>query len=428
MTEETSQKRVLLAFSGGLDTSFLAARLARQPGIEVATLTIDCGGFGARELAELPLRSASLGALAHETVDAKHMLFDRVLRWLIAGNVRRGRTYPLCVAAERGLQAEILVERARAGGFDAVVHGCTGAGNDQIRFEAALHALADGLQLLAPIREQAVSRAEERAYLQAHGLDLPPRGGTYSVNAGLWGLTIGGGAMLSSEDPLPDEAWCWTRGAASSGSRVFFIDFEAGVPVALDDEQLDPVDLIERLNVEAGALGVGRGYHIGDTVIGIKGRIAYEAPAAEVLLTAHAELEKLVLTEEQRAWKDTLGDAYGRKLHQGLLHEPFLRDVEAFLLSTQKPVTGRVRLLVENGRVLVEGMSSAHSMLAATDACYGERPASDSASGAPVSLARALAEPARLVRRARERAFTAEVEQVLELTPLATPPATPVSA
>jgi argininosuccinate synthase len=424
MTEETSQKRVLLAFSGGLDTSYLVAWLAQEPGIEVATLTVDCGGFSARELAELPQRSARLGAVAHETVDAKGMLFDRVLRWLIAGNVRRGRTYPLCVAAERGLQAEVLIERAHAGGFEVVAHGCTGAGNDQVRFEAALHALADGLELRAPIREHTVSREEEREFLAANGFALPPRGGAYSVNAGLWGLTIGGGAMLDSEDPLPDEAWCWTQGAATHDSTVLFLDFEDGVPVALNDEELDPVELIERLNDEAGALGVGRGYHIGDTVIGIKGRIAYEAPAAEVLLTAHAELEKLVLTEEQRAWKDTLGDAYGRKLHQGLLHEPFLRDVEAFLQSTQRPVTGRVRLLVQHGRVLVEGLSSVHSMLAATDARYGERPASDSnnqnAAGS-IGLAQALAEPARLVRRAQERAFEAEVEHAFELTPLPVP-------
>jgi argininosuccinate synthase len=304
------------------------------------------------------------------------------------------------VGAERGLQAEILARVARERDFDAVAHGCTAAGNDQIRFEAALATIAPDLRVLAPIRDEAPSREDERRYLQEAGLPTPPAGGRYSVNAGLWGLTIGGGPLHSSEARLPDDAWEWTRDGA--GERVFRVALEDGIPCALDGVALSPVAVIERLNRQAGALGVGRGYHLGDTVLGFKGRIAFEAPAAEVLLAAHRELEKLVLTEEQRFWKDHLGDVYGRRLHQGLFHDPFQRDLEAFFASSQTRVTGTARVRCAGGAALVEGVSSPYSLLAATDARYGERAASGADPAAARGLARALAEPARLYRRAGE--------------------------
>jgi argininosuccinate synthase len=390
--------KVLLAYSGGLDTSFLVAWLTREQGHSVTTLAVDCGGWSASEREELERRALATGAAAHRFVDARAELYARVLRWLIAGNVRRGEVYPLSVGAERGLQAEILAREGLAGGFEAVAHGCTAAGNDQVRFEAALATLAPELLVLAPVRELGWSRAEQRAYLEQHGLALPPAGGRYSVNAGLWGLTIGGRELSSSWESLPEEAWHWTRGEAGSGR--FTVAFERGEPRALDGEALEPVALIERLNARAGALGVGRGYHLGDTVLGIKGRIAFEAPAAEVLLAAHRELEKLVLTEEQRVAKDQLGDQYGRRLHQGLFHDPFQRDVEALLASSQERVTGRARVLVRGGAVLVEGVESPFSLMSASDARYGERAAAGSDPRAALGLARILAEPARLHRKA----------------------------
>lgn len=354
--------RILLAYSGGLDTSYLTARLAAEPGAEVVTCCVDCGGLDDDARADLRDRALALGAADHLLLDARAELFDRVLRWLIAGNVRRGGGYPLSVGAERGLQAELLARAAAEGGFDALAHGCTGAGNDQVRFDAALAVVAPGLELLAPIRDQAPARAEQLAWLEARGLPLPPAGGRYSINAGLWGLTIGGGEMLGSDQPLPEEAWQWTRGA-DHGHTTVELAFEHGVPVALDGVALDPVALIEALNPLAAARGVGRGYHLGDTVLGFKGRIAYEAPAAEVLLTAHRELEKLVLTEQQRFWKDHLGEVYGQRLHQGLFQDPLMRDLEAFLASSQARVTGEATVELAGGRSLVSGVSSPFSML-----------------------------------------------------------------
>jgi argininosuccinate synthase len=390
--------RVLLAYSGGLDTSWLVAWLTVEGGHEVTALSVDCGGWSGSEKLAIRRRALQLGAVEHRFVDARSELFDRMLRWLIAGNVRRGDVYPLSVGAERGLQAEILARIAMEEGFDAVAHGCTAAGNDQIRFEAALSSLLEGVEVLAPVRDLGPSRDAQRAWLSEHGYPAPESGGRYSINAGLWGLTIGGGEMLSSSEALPEDAWVWTRGG--SGSAVLEIGFEDGVPVSIDGTPLDPVDLIERLNLEAGALGVGRGYHLGDTILGFKGRIAFEAPAAEVLLEAHRELEKLVLTEDQRFWKDHLGDVYGRRLHQGLFHDPFQRNVEAFIGSTQERVKGTVTVRLEHGRVMVEGIESPFSMLEATDARYGENAAAGSDPAAALGLARVLAEPGRLHKQA----------------------------
>lgn len=418
-----SRPRVLLAYSGGLDTSYLVAWLTREKGYDVTTLTVDCGGFDDAERAGLEHRAHAYGAVEHRIVDARAELFERVLRHLIAGNVRRGGTYPISVAAERGLQAETLARVARDDGFDAVAHGCTGAGNDQVRFEAALAVVAGGLTVLAPVRDLAPSREDEIAYLEE--ACLPPLGasrGAYSVNAGLWGLTIGGRETLTPDRPLPEEAWVWTRGPQDGADAVIRVRFARGVPIALDlgdgERALPPVELIEALNAFAGARKVGRGYHLGDTVLGIKGRVGYEAPAAEVLLNAHKELEKLVLVEDQRFWKDQLGEVYGRKLHQGLLHDPFLRDVEALFASSQSRVTGTARVRLTGGRALVEGVSSPFDMMAASDAAYGERPAADSRPEGAAALARMLAEPARLAQRAAQRAAAAGEEGAASSEPL----------
>lgn len=393
--------RILLAYSGGLDTSFLAAWLTAQ-GHEVHTCTVDCGGMDDAERDDLHRRALALGAKSHRLVDARREMFDRVLRWLLAANVRRGGTYPLSVGAERGLQAAVLAREAQAGNFDALAHGCTAAGNDQVRFESALAIVAGALKVLAPIRDEPRERADQVAWLQERGLPVPPSGGRYSVNAGLWGLTIGGGETLTSDQPLPESAWHWTRDARES--RDFRIRFRQGVPIALDGQEMDPVALIERLNREAGACGVGRGYHLGDTVLGIKGRIGYEAPAAEVLLSAHRELEKLVLTEDQRTVKDQLGDQYGRMLHQGRFHDPLMRNLEALFASTQEHVSGEALVQCAQGRALVAGLSSPYSMMAASDAKYGERPAAGADPAGPRGLARVWAEPARLYARASQRA------------------------
>ena len=389
-------KRVLLAYSGGLDTSFLVAWLARHEGFEVSAVTVDCGGQTPGEQEEMRARALALGAEEFRVVDGRPQLYQRVLRWLVAGNVKRGQVYPLSVGAERGIQAQMLAELATAEGFDALAHGCTAAGNDQVRFEAALAVVAPDLECLAPVRDLGLAREDEVAYLEEEGMPVPAAGGRYSINAGLWGLTIGGAEMLDTAQALPEEAWVWTRGGG--GEAQLSIGFEGGQPASLDGVAMEPVALIEELNRRAGKLGVGRGYHLGDTVLGIKGRIAFEAPAAELLLSAHRELEKLVLTEDQRFWKDHLGDVYGRRLHQGLLHDPFMRDVEAFLASSQGVVEGQVRLHIAHKKATVTGIDSKYSMMAASDAAYGERAASGSDPRAAAFLGRILAEPARLAR------------------------------
>ncbi len=395
-------KRVLLAYSGGLDTSFLVAYLTREMNCEVTAVCVDCGGFREGEREEICERAIALGAKAARIEDGRQQLYTQVLRWLIAGNVKRGEVYPLSVGAERGVQAQQLALLARAENFDALAHGCTAAGNDQVRFEAALAVVAPDLETMAPVRDMGWARADQVAWLKAQGLAAPPAGGRYSTNAGLWGLTIGGGEMLTAGEPLPEDAWVWTLNGG--GESHLSIQFDNGQPVGMDGVSMDPVALIEKLNEIGGALGVGRGYHLGDTVLGIKGRIAFEAPAAEMLIMAHRELEKLVLTEDQRFWKDHLGNVYGRRLHQGLLHDPFMRDTEAFLGSSQRAVEGTVHMHLVGGRVIVTGLESSHSMLTASDAAYGEKAAAGSDPAGPAFLGRILAEPARLSNVAAQRA------------------------
>ena len=390
--------RILLAYSGGLDTSYLVAKLSRE-GHEVVACTIDCGGFDEAERLTIAERAQLYGAKQHLFLEARAIMFERVLRWLIAANVLRGRVYPLSVGAECGLQAELLAAHAVEHGFDALAHGCTAAGNDQVRFDAALRVIAPQVQVLAPIRDEAPSREEQTAWLEAQGLPLPQSGGRFSINAGLWGLTLGGGPLLQEDGEFPEDGWVWTQPQADAPQSVT-VSFEGGVPCALDGVPMDPVALIETLNERAGAAGVGRGFHLGDTVLGIKGRIAFEAPAAMVLLEAHRELEKLVLTEDQRFWKDHLGEVYGRHLHQGRFHDPLLRDLEAMFRSSQSRVSGWAKLSLVGGQAQVVAMQSPHSMMRASDAAYGERAATDADAAGLRTFARVLAEPAALHARA----------------------------
>jgi len=371
---------IVLAFSGGLDTSFCVPWLAETHGRPVVTVTVDTGGLDAASAAALAERSRQLGAVEHRLVDGREAFFERVLRFLIMGNVRRGQVYPICVGAERGIQAQLVAAAARQLGSPTVAHGCTAAGNDQVRFEVALRTLAPELEVLAPVRDQPRPRAAQVAYLEARGLPVPSFGAAYSVNRGLWGVTIGGRETLDSVEPIPESAWVLTRGAFQAGQageaarpeRRLRLGFERGLPVTVDGEALAPVALIERLEQAAGVYGIGRGIHLGETILGIKGRVAFEAPAAEVLLTAHRELEKLTLTGRQQRVKETVAAVYGDLVHEGQHLEPVCRDIEALLLSSQARVTGEVRLLLRTGQLFVEGVTSPASLLAASRGVYGE--------------------------------------------------------
>ena len=414
MTTPHSQgdEPILLAFSGGLDTSFCVPWLAETYRCPVITVTIDTGGIDAQGATDLAQRSRQLGAIEHHLIDARSAYFDQVLKYLIMGNVRRGGTYPLCVGAERVLQAQTIAQLALSQGAKRVAHGCTAAGNDQVRFEVALRTLAPGLEIIAPVRDQAFKRTEQLKYLEQRALPIPPYGAAYSVNRGLWGITIGGKETLTSLASIPEYAWVLSKDAFLSprAPERHVIGFTAGVPSSLDGLALPPVELIERLDALAGPFGIGRGIHLGDTVIGTKGRVAYEAPAAEVLLTAHRELEKLVLSGKQTRIKESVAQAYGDLVHEGQHLDPVCRDIEALLLSSQARVTGEVTVLFRPGSAFIEGLTSPHSLMAASKGVYGEAAGEWSAVDA-LGFSKMLALPGIFHRRAGESKGTDRAER-----------------
>jgi argininosuccinate synthase len=365
---------ILLAFSGGLDTSFCVPWLKDTYGRPVITVTVDTGGIDAAAAQSLAVRSAELGAVEHHLVDARAAYFDQVLKFLIMGNIRRGGLYPLCVGAERVLQAQTIARMALSLKTTMVAHGCTAAGNDQVRFEVALRTLAPDLEIIAPVRDRAFKRPEQLKYLEDHKLPIPPFGAAYSVNRGLWGVTIGGRETLTSEGSIPDDAWVLSRDAFTHprAPERHRIGFAEGIPVSLDGIEQSAVSIIERLEALAGPFGIGRGIHLGDTVIGTKGRVAFEAPAAEVMLTAHRELEKLVLTGKQSRIKETVAQPYGELVHEGQHLDPVCRDIEALLISSQSRVTGEVQALFRPGCAFIEGVASPYSLMAASKGVYGE--------------------------------------------------------
>ena len=365
---------IVLAFSGGLDTSFCVPYLAETFDEPVYTVTVNTGGVSEEEARATEARARALGAARHILIDARKALFDDHLSYLIKGNVLRGGVYPLCVGPERVTQARMVVQAAQETGARAIAHGSTGAGNDQVRFDVAVRLLADDLDILTPIRSLGLSREKTTAFLQERGFDVPRKTTVWSINRGLWGTTIGGGETLTPADPLPDAAWADTVAPARAPEegQEWVLGFEAGLPVSLNGSPMDPVALIETLNAEAAAHGVGRGMHVGDTILGVKGRVAFEAPAPAILLPAHRELEKIVLTSRQRFQKDHLADYYGHMLHEGHYFDPVMRDIEALMDSSQEVVTGEVRVRARQGCVDISGCESPYSMFDPGVAVYGE--------------------------------------------------------
>lgn len=366
-------QKIAVAFSGGLDTSFCVAWLKEQTGAQVMTVTVDTGGFPPEELNEIKARATEVGSDRHITVDARAEAYQRVMTYCVKGNVLRGNVYPLCVSSERVTQAEALVRSARELGADAVAHGSTGAGNDQVRFDVAVGTLAPRLAVITPVRDLGWSRQQEAEWLRERGVAVPEKVGTYSVNAGMWGVTIGGGETHDPWAPIPPGAWPNVKPPADvAGSRTLTLTFKRGEPDAIDGQTIDGVRLVETLNRLGAEFGVGRGIHIGDTILGIKGRIAFEAPAAEILITAHRELEKLVLTRWQAFWKDKIADFYGMLLHEAQYFDPVMRDIEAMIDSSQQRVSGEVRVVLDRGRCFVDGVRSPYSLMGAAAATYGE--------------------------------------------------------
>lgn len=363
---------VCLAFSGGLDTTYCALRL-REEGFSVHAVTVDTGGFSARQKRTIAQRARAAGAARYALLDGRREVFERFALPLIFGNVLRGGVYPLSVAAERAVQAQMVAAYARRIGAAAIAHGSTAAGNDQFRFDAALRVLSPEMDVRAPVRDSGVTREEETAYLASAGIRIPPSLTRYSVNEGLWGTTVGGG---ETHDPwkLPSEGlFPGNRvAAAPKGPRAVTIGFRVGRPVSLGGRRVDALRLIASLNALGRRYGAGRGVHLGDTILGAKGRIVFEAPAALALIAAHGELEKLVLTKEQRQLKALVAETYGRLLHEGLAFDPASSDAERYLRGSQERVTGEARVRFAPGAFHVEGVRSPYSLMTSRLVRYGE--------------------------------------------------------
>ncbi|MGM0509881.1 MAG: argininosuccinate synthase [Thermoplasmatota archaeon] len=374
--EEKEQEidKIVLAYSGGLDTSFCIPFLKEKYGAEVFTITVDTGGFSREELIQIEENSKKLGAAEHCTSDVKSELFNDFLLYLIKGNILKGDVYPLSVGAERVLQAVEIVNFAKEVDASIIAHGSTPAGNDQVRFDVAFNTLVQDIEVIAPIRDFEISREEEANYLEEIGFPVKEEVTTYSINAGLWGTTIGGGATHDSWKEIPEEAYRFTNPIPKTPDEpeIVDIEFQEGVPVSIDGEPLDGLEIVERLNDIGKVHGVGRGIHIGDTIMGIKGRIAFEAPAPLILIQAHKELEKIVLTKWQRYWKDQVSDFFGMLLHEALYFDPVCEDIKAFIDSTQKRVTGNVKVELFKGGISVKGCKSPHSLMCQDKAAYGE--------------------------------------------------------
>lgn len=363
-------KKVLLAFSGGLDTSYCAIHLAKDKGYEVWTAAVNTGGFDEAEQKELAEKAKDLGIKNHVCIDVEEEFYQQGIKYLIAGNVLKNHTYPLSVSAERVFQAIAIAEYAKEIGADAIAHGSTGAGNDQVRFDLVFNVLAPNMEIITPIRDQKLSREAEVAYLKDHGIDKEWAKAKYSINQGLWGTSVGGAETLTSHKNLPEEAW--PTKVEHTDSVEIEIEFKNGEPAGINGEQMDSVSVIKRLTSIAAPFGIGRDIHVGDTIIGIKGRVGFEAAAPLILIKAHQLLEKHVLGKWQLYWKDQLGEFYGMLMHEGQFLDPVMRDIEAFLANTQKNVTGKVFVKLEHKRFELHGIESNYDLMASKHGQYGE--------------------------------------------------------
>ncbi|HEY0749640.1 MAG TPA: argininosuccinate synthase domain-containing protein, partial [Chitinophagaceae bacterium] len=332
--------KIVLGFSGGLDTTYCAKYLSEDLGYEVHSIIVNTGGFTQEELAAVEKHAYSLGVKSHTTIDAVKGYYDRIIKYLIYGNVLKNNTYPLSVSAERLVQALHIAEHAKKLGADAVAHGSTGAGNDQVRFDMVFHIMIPGIQIITPIRDMQLSREAEIAYLKEKGVQMNFEKAAYSINKGLWGTSIGGKETLSSKGMIPEHAW--PTQVTKTGSEEISLTFRKGELIAVNDQTFEhPADAIENVHDIVSPYGIGRDIHVGDTIIGIKGRVGFEAAAPMVIIKAHHALEKHVLTKWQLNWKDQLALFYGNWLHEGQILDPVMRDIEAFFLSSQQQVAGK---------------------------------------------------------------------------------------
>lgn len=364
-------KKVILAFSGGLDTSYCAKYLSEDLGFEVHTLTVNTGGFSNEELADIEKRALALGVASHKALDETRNYYNKVIKYLVFGNVLKNSTYPLSVSAERMSQALAVATYANEKGAQAIAHGSTGAGNDQVRFDMVFHILAPGLEIITPIRDKKLSREEEIEYLKSKGVAFNFEKAKYSINKGLWGTSVGGKETLNSLGMLPEEAW--PTAVRNQGSEEVKLVFTKGELTGVNGKSFaHPVDAIFFLQELAAPYGIGRDIHVGDTIIGIKGRVGFEAAAPVLIIKAHHALEKHVLTKWQLSWKDQLSQFYGNWLHEGQYLDPVMRDIEAYLTNSQVHVSGEVSITLFPYRFQINGIQSKFDLMSSRFGKYGE--------------------------------------------------------
>jgi argininosuccinate synthase len=363
--------KVVLAYSGGLDTTYCAVYLSKVKHLEIHALTVNTGGFSQAEIDQIEARAKSLGVASFECVDVTKEYYDSCIKYLIFGNVLKNATYPLSVSAERMVQAIAVANHVKKVGASSVAHGSTGAGNDQVRFDMVFQSMLPGVEIITPIRDLRLSREEEIAFLKDNGVEINAEKAKYSINKGLWGTSVGGKETLTSKDYLPEDAW--PTPVTETGVRQLTLEFVKGELKGVDGKSFaNPVEAIQYLQAIAQPFGVGRDIHVGDTIIGIKGRVGFEAAAPVIIIKAHHLLEKHTLTKWQLYWKDQLSTWYGNWLHEGQLLDPTMRNIEKFLEDTQDTVTGKAFVTLQPYRYTVTGIESPHDLMSSKFGSYGE--------------------------------------------------------
>lgn len=362
--------KVVLAFSGGLDTSFCVKYLMHDKQLEVHAATVNTGGFDAQELEAIAQKAHDLGVATHITLEETTRYYEQIIKYLIFGNILKNNTYPLSVSAERIHQAIAIAQYARQIGAAYIAHGSTGAGNDQVRFDLVFQLLAPEIEIITPIRDLKLSRQAEIEYLAQHGVSIDWQKAQYSINKGLWGTSVGGAETLNSRQPLPETAF--PSPLTAHEPQTIQLTFEQGEPIALNGQKAHPVAIIQQLEALAAPYAIGRDMHIGDTIIGIKGRVGFEAAAALILIKAHHTLEKHTLSKWQLHWKEQLANWYGMFLHEAQYFDPSMRNIEAFMTHTQAHVSGDVFAQLHPYRFVIEGIESPHDLMNAQFGAYGE--------------------------------------------------------
>ncbi len=363
-------KKLVLAYSGGLDTSYCAKYLSQEKGFEVHAVSVNTGGFSKEEIANIREKAIKLGASTYTSIDAVQSFYEKVVKYLIFGNILKNNTYPLSVSAERIVQALEIVAHAKKIGAKYIAHGSTGAGNDQVRFDMIFQILAPEIEIITPIRDNKLAREAEIEYLKKNGVDYPWEKAKYSINRGLWGTSVGGAETLTSQQPLPESAF--PSQLSEKSSKEVKLTFQRGELVAIDGKIDTPVNNIVRLEAMASKYAIGRDIHVGDTIIGIKGRVGFEAPASLIIIKAHHLLEKHALGKWQQYQKEQLGNFYGMLLHEGNYLDEVMRNIEAFLTDTQKNVSGDVFVSLHPYRFELNGIASPHDLMNAYFGSYGE--------------------------------------------------------